>query len=236
MRLRRRRPAPRHVALVLDGNRRWARRKHLPKVTEGHWVGFRRIPDVLRWCDQAGIEVVTLWMLSTDNLRRDPEEVAIVMNVICAVVRSLAFQDRWTIRHLGTTTGLTSEVRAVLECAERETCGPGRVMTVNLAICYGGRQEIVSAVRAVLARTVAERGISAHEAVEHLTPEQITAEITAGQPPPDLVVRTSGEHRSSGFLLWTGTHARWWFTSTLWPEFTRRHLHRAISDYRKAPL
>ncbi|MFD4394346.1 polyprenyl diphosphate synthase [Kitasatospora sp. NPDC058478] len=235
MRPFRRRPVPRHVALVLDGNRRWARRKGLLKVTEGHWIGFGRIPELLSWCEQAGIEYVTLWMLSTENLRRDREEIAVVMEVICAVVRRLAFQDRWTVRHLGTTTGLTPGVRNMLQTAQRETSGPGRVMTVNLAICYGGRQEIVHAVKAVLTRTAAERGISPQEAVEHLTPEQITSEIAGGQPPPDLVIRTSGERRSSGFLLWAGTHARWWFTPALWPEFNRRHLRQAITDYRKAP-
>ncbi|MFE2723963.1 polyprenyl diphosphate synthase [Kitasatospora sp. NPDC059327] len=237
MRLLPRRPAPpppRHVGLILDGNRRWARRRGLRRVTDGHHVGFARTPEVLTWCEHAGVHHVTLWMLSTENLNRDAAEITEVMDVLCATVRRLAFQDRWTIRHLGTTDGLSAGVRAMLELAERETATGERTMTVDLAIGYGGRREITDAVRTVLTHAVRDHGLSPRQAVADLTPEQITEHITADHPPPDLIIRTSGELRSSGFLLWSGTDAHWWTTPTLWPDFRRRDLHHALTHYRKA--
>ncbi|MFB7470012.1 polyprenyl diphosphate synthase [Kitasatospora sp. NPDC056184] len=200
--------------------------------TDGHRIGFARTPQVLDWVDRAGIPHVTLWVLSTENLRRDPAEVEVVMDVLCETVRRLALQERWRVRHLGTTDGLSERLKRILALAEEHTDRPAR-MTVNLAIGYGGRREIVTAVRAALAHTI-QHGATAAEAAEHLTPEQITRQIGNGRPEPDLIIRTSGELRSSGFLLWSAADARWWFTPTLWPDFDRRHLRRALIHYRKA--
>lgn len=229
-------PPPRHLGIILDGNRRWARAKGLPDPTDGHRTGFARIPQVLTWCEQAGIGHVTLWMLSTENLQRSPQEIQVVMEVISSTLLRLTFQDRWTIRHIGITDGLTPTVVHMLALAQQETAGPGRVMTVNVAVGYGGRREIADAAKAVVARMVREDGLSVSEAAEQLTGDHISAEISAGQPPPDLIIRTSGEHRTSGFLLWTGTEANWWITPTLWPGFSRRHLRRALAHHRKAQL
>ncbi|MFF9785715.1 polyprenyl diphosphate synthase [Streptomyces nigrescens] len=225
---------PQHVGIVLDGNRRWARRHRL-SPSDGHRVGFGKIPQVLAWCEQAGIGFVTLWMLSTDNLRRDREEVEALMEIITAAVLQLAWSQRWRIRHLGDASLLPPDVAAAVRHAESTTAEVPDGLTVNVAIAYGGRSEITRGVRRLLSGWV-EDGVSSGEAAKRITPADLHQVISRGQPEPDLLIRTSGERRSSGFLLWTGVGARLWFTRTRWPDFTQDDLDRALTEHRKAHL
>ncbi|MCF6744798.1 isoprenyl transferase [Blastococcus sp. KM273128] len=222
---------PRHVGVIMDGNRRWARAIGLEDVAHGHRRGAAKIADLLGWCDDAGVQVVTLFMLSTDNLRRPASELDALLAIIEDVAVDLARpRRRWRIRSMGAREVLPERTVAVLEQAERDTCDrPGA--TVNLAVGYGGRREIADAVRSLLSEHAA-RGTSLEELVEVLDVEHIAEHLyTRGQPDPDLVIRTSGEQRMSGFLLWQTANAEFHFTDVYWPDFRRIDFLRALRDY-----
>jgi short-chain Z-isoprenyl diphosphate synthase len=222
---------PCHVGVIMDGNRRWARAIGLEDVAHGHRRGADKIVDLLGWCDDAGVEVVTLFMLSTDNLHRSPDELTALLSIIEDVAVDLARPGRrWQVRPVGALELLPPETAAVLKQAEEDTRDrPGA--TVNLAVGYGGRREIADAVRSLLAQH-AERGTSLEELVDSLEVEHIAEHLyTRGQPDPDLVIRTSGEQRLSGFLLWQTANAEFHFTDVYWPDFRRVDFLRALRDY-----
>jgi short-chain Z-isoprenyl diphosphate synthase len=222
---------PRHVGVIMDGNRRWARAIGLEDVAHGHRRGADKIVDLLGWCDDAGVGVVTLFMLSTDNLHRDENEVSALLTIIEDVAVDLAGPGRrWQVRPVGALELLPPETSAVLKQAAEDTVGrPGA--TVNLAVGYGGRREIADAVRSLLAEH-AERGTTLAELVDSLEIEHIAEHLyTRGQPDPDLVIRTSGEQRLSGFLLWQTANAEFHFTDVYWPDFRRVDFLRALRDY-----
>jgi short-chain Z-isoprenyl diphosphate synthase len=222
---------PRHVGIIIDGNRRWAREIGLEDVTAGHRRGAEKIADFLSWCDEAGIDVVTLFLLSTDNLSRPESEVVPLLRIIEGVAEDLAVPGRrWQLHAVGALELLPAETVAVLKQAEEATHDrPGA--TVNLAVGYGGRREIADAVRSLLAEH-AGRGTSLDELVDQLTVEHIAEHLyTRGQPDPDLVIRTSGEQRLSGFLLWQSAHSEFYFTDVYWPDFRRVDFLRALRDY-----
>jgi short-chain Z-isoprenyl diphosphate synthase len=222
---------PRHVGVIIDGNRRWARDMGLEDVSEGHRRGADMISNFLGWCDESGVEVVTLFLLSTDNLSRPEPELVPLLRIIEDVVADLsAVERRWNLRPMGALELLPGETVAVLKQAEELTRDrPGT--TVNLAVGYGGRREIADAVRSLLAEH-AVRGTSLDELVEVLDVEHIAEHLyTKGQPDPDLVIRTSGEQRLSGFLLWQTAHSEFYFTDVYWPDFRRVDFLRALRDY-----
>jgi short-chain Z-isoprenyl diphosphate synthase len=222
---------PRHVGVIMDGNRRWARAIGLEDVAHGHRRGADKIVDLLGWCDDAGVSVVTLFMLSTDNLNRPATELHALLQIIEDVAVDLSRPGRrWQVRAMGAPEVLPPETVAVLKQAEEDTCDrPGA--TVNLAVGYGGRQEIADAVRSLLAEH-AERGTSLEDLVQALEVEHIAEHLyTRGQPDPDLVIRTSGEQRLSGFLLWQTANTEFHFTDVYWPDFRRVDFLRALRDY-----
>ena len=222
---------PRHVGVIIDGNRRWARAIGLEDVSEGHRRGAGKIADFLGWCDEAGVEVVTIFLLSTDNLTRPEPELTPLLRIIEGVATDLAGPDRrWQLRPVGALELLPAETVAVLKQAEEDTRErPGA--SVNLAVGYGGRREIADAVRSLLAEH-AERGTTLDELIEVLDAEHIAEHLyTRGQPDPDLVIRTSGEQRLSGFLTWQTAHSEFYFTDVYWPEFRRVDFLRALRDY-----
>jgi short-chain Z-isoprenyl diphosphate synthase len=222
---------PRHVGVLTDGNRRWARASGLEDVNDGHRRGAATIVDFLGWCDEAGVEVVTIFLLSTDNLSRPEPELIPLLRIIEEVACDLAGPGRhWQLRAMGALEVLPPETAAVLKQAEEDTRDrPGA--TVNLAVGYGGRREIADAVRSLLAEH-AERGTSLEELVDSLEVEHIAEHLyTRGQPDPDLVIRTSGEQRTSGFLLWQTANAEFHFTDVYWPDFRRVDFLRALRDY-----
>ncbi|HEU5472048.1 MAG TPA: isoprenyl transferase [Actinophytocola sp.] len=222
---------PRHVGVVLDGNRRWAREAGFTDVNDGHRAGARRITDLLGWCHDAGVELVTLWLLSTDNVLRPEQELAPLLEIITDVADDLASPAcPWRLRVIGALDVLPGDTADRLVGAANRTEGkPG--MEVNIAVGYGGRREIADAVRKLLQQH-AEAGTSIEELAEVLDVDHIAEHLyTSGQPDPDLVIRTSGEQRLSGFLLWQSAHSEFWFCEAYWPDFRRTDFLRALRDY-----
>jgi short-chain Z-isoprenyl diphosphate synthase len=231
-RLVRRLPAdrlPKHIGVMLDGNRRWAREMGADTAT-GHRAGAANISPLLQWCDEIGIEVVTLWLLSTDNLNRPPAELSALLTIIEDVVDDLADEGRWRLNPVGALDLLPDATASGLkEAADRTRDVRG--MTVNVAIGYGGRREIADAVRSLLQHH-ASRGTSIEELAEILDVEHIADHLyTKGQPDPDLVIRTSGEQRLGGFLLWQSAHSEFYFCEAYWPDFRRVDFLRALRAY-----
>jgi short-chain Z-isoprenyl diphosphate synthase len=221
--------APRHVGVILDGNRRWAR-AYGAGAAEGHRAGADRILDFLGWCEDAGVERVTLWLLSTDNLGRPPQELADLLGIIEDVVGRLAGARRWRVHPVGALDLLpASTARRLKEHEESSRDVEG--IHVNVAIGYGGRREIADAVRSLL-HDQAQQGRSIEELAEILDVEHIAEHLyTRGQPDPDLVIRTSGEQRLSGFLLWQSAHSEFYFCEALWPDFRKVDFLRALRSY-----
>ena len=222
---------PRHVGVMLDGNRRWAREAGFTDVNDGHRVGARRIADLLSWCRDADVEVVTLWLLSTDNVNRPKHELEPLLEIITGVVDELAEPDTsWQLRIIGALDVLPTETANRLVTAALRTKGRTG-MEINIAVGYGGRREIADAVRKLLMRH-AEAGTTIEELAEVLDVDHIAEHLyTSGQPDPDLVIRTSGEQRLSGFLLWQSAHSEIWFCEAYWPDFRRTDFLRALRDY-----
>ncbi|MBD0323224.1 MAG: isoprenyl transferase [Aldersonia sp.] len=222
---------PRHVAVMCDGNRRWARENGFTDVSHGHRMGALKIAELLSWCDRAGIEMATIYLLSTENLRRDPSELDALLEIITDVVEEISGPGKnWSVKIVGTLDLLPAEsARRLKEASDRTA---GRTGThVNVAIGYGGRQEIADAVQSLLAAKIAE-GLTGEELIQAVSIEGIDAHLyTGGQPDPDLVIRTSGEQRLSGFLLWQSAYSEIWFTEAYWPEFRRVDFLRALRDY-----
>lgn len=221
---------PRHVAIAVDGNRRWARANGVA-TAEGHRAGAANVLPFLGWCDEAGIRHVTTWLASTDNLaRRSADELATLLPTIDGLIEQIGACGRYRVRALGDLSLVPASTAAALRAAESATFGIDG-LTVNMAVGYGGRHEIVDAVRALL-RTRLELGEDLETAVQAVTAEAIGDHLyTAGQPEPDLVIRTSGEHRIGGFLMWQAVHAELWFADTLWPDFSQEDLAAALASY-----
>lgn len=228
---------PRHIAVLCDGNRRWARDAGYEDVSIGYRMGAAKIAEMLRWCEAAGIEMATVYLLSTENLQRDPDELAALIEIITDVVEEIcAPANRWTVRTVGDLSLLGEQPARRLRDAvdsTRNSVASSPAFHVNVAVAYGGRQEIVDAVRALLNKELAN-GIAGERLVESVTVEAISENLyTSGQPDPDLVIRTSGEQRLSGFLLWQSAYSEMWYTEAHWPAFRRVDFLRALRDYSK---
>lgn len=223
---------PRHIAVLCDGNRRWAREAGHDDVSIGYRMGAAKIAEMLRWCQAAGIELATVYLLSTENLQRDPEELSGLIEIITDVVEEIcAPVNKWSVRTVGDLSLLGDEPARRLREAVESTNGNGGKFHVNVAVAYGGRQEIVDAVRSLLNKELAN-GATAEQLIDAVTVEGISENLyTSGQPDPDLVIRTSGEQRLSGFLLWQSAYSEMWFTEAYWPAFRRVDFLRALRDY-----
>jgi len=220
---------PRHVGVILDGNRRWAFAQGSTSA-QGHQAGAEKIVDFLGWCDEAGVEVVTLWLLSTDNLARPEPELEQLMTIIESTVNNLVNKGRWRLHPVGALDLLPSHTAAVLKEAEEATADLDGSL-VNIAVGYGGRREVVDAVKSLLAEH-ATQGTTLDELAQFLDIEHIAEHLyTKGQPDPDLVIRTSGEQRLSGFLLWQSAHSEFYFCEAFWPDFRHVDFLRAVRAY-----
>lgn len=223
------RTVPRHVGILLDGNRRWAKQSAVDSVL-GWRAGADKIFEFLGWCEEVGVSVVTLWMLSTDNLNRPQHELDPLLEVIDDAVARLAAAERWRIHPVGKRDVLPGWLADQLTVAEESTVAVDG-LHVNVAVGYGGRQEIADAVRALIAEAAA-KGVTMDELAEIIDVDSIAAHLyTKGQPDPDLVIRTSGEQRLSGFLLWQSAHSEFYFCEAYWPDFRRVDFLRALRDY-----
>lgn len=225
---------PEHIGLIMDGNRRWARRMGIANPSIGHRYGAEHVEDVLRWCERVGIKHVSVYVCSTENLRRrGAAEIAFLMEVIEQVVSGrLGRADAsWQVHVVGMLDVLpTGTAHALKDAVDRtRDCTTGAHVT--LAVGYGGRQELVDAVRSLIYDRAAA-GASVAEVAEALTVDQIAEHLyTAGQPDPDLVIRTSGEQRLSNFLPWQSAHSELYFCEAYWPAFREIDLLRALRSY-----
>ncbi len=220
---------PRHIGVMLDGNRRWAKALGASSA-HGHRAGAANIEPLLTWSEEVGVEVVTLWLLSTDNLQRSPAELEPLLGIIGDVVDELAAQRRWKLHVVGALDLLPPATRAGLAAAAAATADVDGIL-VNIAVGYGGRQEITDAVRSLLQEHSA-RGATLDEVAESLDVEHIAAHLyTKGQPDPDLVIRTSGEQRLGGFLLWQSAKSEFYFCDVYWPAFRKVDFLRALRTY-----
>src|SRR3954468_8126842 len=221
---------PRHVAIIMDGNGRWAKGRSLPRV-EGHRAGIASVRDVVETSARLGLQVLTLYAFSVENWKRPQTEVSTLMELLKRYLRmelQTLLKNNIRFQVIGRMGDLPRDVQEELRRGierTRERTG----LLFNIALNYGGRAEITDAVRALVAESARTgrdpASIGEHDLAAHL--------YTAGQPDPDLLIRTSGELRISNFLLWQIAYAEIWVTDVLWPDFRRRHLFQAIADYQK---
>ncbi|MGT2424987.1 polyprenyl diphosphate synthase [Amnibacterium kyonggiense] len=222
-------PLPKHIAMILDGNRRWARLAGLESAEHGHRAGADKLLEFAGWVDGLRIPHVTFYLLSSDNLvGRTSDELSALFDIIGTLALDLS--TRWRVQHVGTTEGLPESLLAALATAQEQ--GAGRSgLHINLAVGYGGRTEIAHAMRSIVTEHVAAGGTLA-ELTEHLDPELIAAHLyTGGQPDPDLVIRTSGEQRLSDFMLWQSAHSEFYFVEALGPDLREVDFLRALRSY-----
>jgi short-chain Z-isoprenyl diphosphate synthase len=220
---------PRHVGVILDGNRRWATSQGSASDV-GHRAGAAKIVEFLGWCEEADVEVVTLWLLSTDNLARPEAELQSLQAIIEETVTGLAEAGRWRIHPVGALDLLPDRTARLLKQAAESTADIEGIL-VNVAVGYGGRREVVDAVRSLLTE-YAKEGTSVEDIAQMLDVEHIAEHLyTRGQPDPDLVIRTSGEQRLSGFLLWQSAHSEFYFCEAYWPDFRHVDFLRAMRAY-----
>jgi short-chain Z-isoprenyl diphosphate synthase len=222
---------PRHIAMIIDGNRRWARLRELETAAHGHRAGAAKYREFLVWCDDLGISVATLYLLSTDNLSGRPrEELDGLFEIIGDLAEDLSHFRDWRVQHVGSTDGLPQRLKQQLAEAQKSTAN-NTGLHVNLAIGYGGRREIADAMRSIV-RSHESGGGTLDALAEILTPELIGEHLyTGGQPDPDLVIRTSGEQRLSDFMLWQSAHSEFYFVEALGPDLREVDLLRALRDF-----
>jgi len=221
---------PRHVAIILDGNRRFAQKAGLDKL-RGHDLGAKKLDEVLGWCQELGIKHITIYAFSTENFNRSSEELKVLMDLFVERFKKVVKDERIhkykiRVRAIGDLSCLPKQVREAIEEAQEATQGYDGY-TLNIAVGYGGRAELTEAVRRICKRI--ERG--------ELKPSDVDESIinshlyTAGLPDPDLIIRTSGEERLSGFLLWQSAYSEFYFCEANWPEFNKIEFLRAIRTY-----
>jgi short-chain Z-isoprenyl diphosphate synthase len=228
---------PRHVGVILDGNRRFGRERNLTDPRDVYAAGASKLDDVVDWCIELGIPAITVWVLSTDNLGRAPEELSGILSAVECKLNVLARdpqtrRKRVRVRAVGRLELLPAETVAALRAAEASTREHDGVC-LTIAAAYGGRQEITDAVRSVL-RECLQRGDVLEDAIEQMTPDAVGRHLYSPElPDPDLIIRTSGEVRLSGFLLWQSVHSEFYFADVLWPAFRKIDLLRAVRAFQQ---
>lgn len=221
---------PRHIGIIMDGNGRWARKRGLPR-SAGHSAGASNFRKIARYCNKIGIRYLTVYAFSTENWKRPKEEVDSIMNLFRDYLKEALtdFKDEnIKTRFIGDTSVLADDIRKLMKEAE-EASADKTGMTLNIAINYGGRAELITAVKKLCSEAAEGR----------LNPEDITEDLisqclyTANQPDPDMIIRPSGERRISNFLLWQSSYSEFWYSDVLWPDFTKEQLELAIDDFNK---
>ncbi|GGE84529.1 isoprenyl transferase [Mycetocola zhadangensis] len=222
---------PHHVAMIIDGNRRWAKQLGYETAAHGHRAGAAKMREFLEWCDDLGVQVVTLYLLSSDNLTsRSTDELHDLVEIIADLAEELSHYRDWRVKHVGSSEGLPEPLVATLSAAESRTASKSG-LHINLAVGYGGRTEIVDAMRSIV-EAHSLKGGSLETLAELLTPDLIGQHLyTGGQPDPDLVIRTSGEQRLSDFMLWQSAHSEFYFVEALGPDLREVDFLRAVRDY-----
>lgn len=226
---------PKHVGLILDGNRRYAKGMKWKNLVRGHKVGADKVHDLLYWCEEFDIPVISIWIFSLDNFKRSEEEVSGLFKLIEKKTRELCndreIHDKQVrLNYMGRTELLPESLQQVIKEAEELTAHYKRFQ-LNIAIAYGGREEITDAFRSYT-KECEGQGMSMEEMAETMTPASLEPFLyTSGLPEPDLIIRTSGEVRLSGFLLWQSAYAEYYFSDVLWPDFRKIDFMRALRVY-----
>lgn len=217
---------PRHIAIIMDGNGRWARRRGLPRLA-GHRAGTENIRRIVEACVEEGIGILTLYAFSTENWSRPPDEVRGLLGILSEVIERETenlHRNGVQVRHIGRLQGLPEDIQAKIQRSVERT-RDNRRLILNVAFNYGGRGEIVDAVRKIVGMGLEKSAI---------TEEHVAASLyTAGCPDPDLIIRTAGEMRLSNFLIWQAAYSEFYSTPVLWPDFGREELRKAIAEYGK---
>ena len=230
-------PMPHHIGLILDGNRRHGKRVRLRDPQDIYMAGANKLDELLEWCVELGIPAISLWVLSTENLKRPSAEVSGILAAIEAKLTRLAtdpqiHHQRIRVRAVGRLELLPASTLAAVRSAELAT-RDYKGSTLTIAAAYAGRQEITDAVQSLL-REHLTRGLALNDAIPLVTPEAIGRHLYAPDlPDPDLIIRTSGEIRLSGFLLWQSVHSEFYFTDVFWPAFRRIDFLRAVRAYQQ---
>ncbi|CDZ24756.1 Isoprenyl transferase [[Clostridium] cellulosi] len=226
----RERKLPQHIGIIMDGNGRWAKKRGLPR-TAGHSVGASTFKNIAKYCNKIGLKYLTVYAFSTENWKRPQEEVDAIMDLFRQYLKdsiSSLDNDNIKIRFIGDISALADDLQKLIKEAEEDTAD-ATGLTLNIAINYGGRQEIVAAAKK-LCEDISKGILDPSDISE----EEISKRIyTAGQPDPDLIIRPSGEKRISNFMLWQSAYTEFWYSDVLWPDFSPRHLEMAIDDYNK---
>lgn len=219
------RKIPEHIAIIMDGNGRWAKNRSLPR-TAGHAAGSKKFKEIARYCNKIGVKHLTVYAFSTENWRRPKEEVDAIMNIFRDYLRDSANfkSENIKLEFIGDRSGMPEDIVELMAQAEFDS-KDATGLKCYMAINYGGRDELVHAVRDII-----KEGIPA----EDITEDTISSHIyTSHYPDPELIIRPSGEYRLSNFLIWQSAYSEFWFSNILWPDFSTNDLEQAIDDYNK---
>ena len=219
------RPLPEHIAIIMDGNGRWAKKRNLPR-TAGHAAGSKNFKDIARYCNKIGLKYLTVYAFSTENWKRPADEVSNIMNILRDYLKDAKnFKDEnIKVKFIGNISVLDEDIRILIKDAE-DASADATGLHLNIALNYGGRDEIIHAVKEIVAE-----GISPDEITEQTISDRL---YTKGQPDPDFIIRPSGEYRLSNYLIWQSAYAEYWFSDVLWPDFKPRHLEEAIDEFNR---
>jgi len=216
---------PKHIAIIMDGNGRWAKKRSLPR-SAGHAAGSKTFKDIARYCNKIGLEYLTVYAFSTENWKRPKAEVDNIMNILRDYLHDTKnFKDEnIRLRFIGDISALDEDIIELIAQAEKDSEN-ATGLNLNIALNYGGRDEIVHAVKKII-----ENRTDANDISEELISDNL---YTAGMPDPDFIIRPSGEYRLSNYLIWQSAYAEYWFSDVLWPDFKPKHLDEAIEEFNK---
>ena len=220
---------PRHIAIIMDGNGRWAKKRALPR-SAGHSAGSKNFKDIARYSNKIGLEYLTVYAFSTENWKRPADEVENIMNILRDYLKDAKnFKDEnIKVKFIGNIAVLPDDIKDLIADAE-ENSKDATGLHLNIALNYGGRDELVFAFK-----DLANSIIKGEMSVDDITEETVSnALYTKGQPDPDFIIRPSGEYRLSNYLIWQSAYAEFWFSDILWPDFKPKHLEQAIDDYNR---
>ena len=214
---------PEHIAIIMDGNGRWAKKRSLPR-TAGHIAGAKTFKNIARYCNKIGLKYLTVYAFSTENWKRPKDEVEGIMNQLLDYLKdSQKIKDKNNkVKFIGDLEPLADDIKELIkkdEDGSKDATG----LNLNIAINYGGRDEITKAVKRIVASGISPEDITEQTVSDHL--------YTKGMPDPDFIIRPSGEYRLSNYLIWQSAYAEYWFSDILWPDFTPKHLEKAIDEY-----
>ena len=217
------RKLPRHIAIIMDGNGRWAKKRSMPR-SAGHVAGAKTFKDIARYCNKIGLEYLTVYAFSTENWKRPKDEVDSIMNLLREYLKDAENfkSDNIKVKFIGNLEPLADDIKELIkkdEDGSKDATG----LKLNIAINYGGRDEITNAVKKII-----DSGVKTGDITEQTISDNL---YTAGMPDPDFIIRPSGEYRLSNYLIWQSAYAEYWFSDVLWPDFKPKHLEKAIDEY-----